>query len=184
MPDPRSSCSTPTCGETNTAGNNWCLRRIVSAAGGGATLAAEVATKGRGTYPQTTTCGSGLASAVRVFCYQEAYPGAGNAGNYVWNGGWTPNCTLQWTADGTSPNTGVRTLAATRITTRHNQVDPVTSISRLDRIVNIGASVLAGGGYGQAGELSYENVETAIRSRENEAYREAIMCGLRAGWGR
>ena len=182
--------STALCGETDTAGNNWCLRRIVRGAGGGAVLAAEVATKSRGTYPQTTSCGgSNLPSAVRVFCYQEAYPGAGNPNNYVWNGGWTANCTLAWTTDGNSANSGaaVRTLTSPpRIPTRHNAVDPAgsTSISRLDRIVTVGASVLAGGGFGKAGERSYENLETAVRSRENEAYREAIMCGLRAGWGR
>ena len=179
--------STTLCGETDTSGNNWCLRRIVRAPGGGAVLAAEVATKSRGTYPQTTSCGSNaLPSAVRVFCYKEAYPGAGNANNYRWSAGWTPNCSMAWTSTGTSPNVSERTVTspATRMQTVHNQVEPASSISRLDRIVEIGASVLAGGGFAKAGERSYENLQTAIRSRENEAYREAIMCGLRAGWGR
>jgi prepilin-type N-terminal cleavage/methylation domain-containing protein len=179
--------NSPACGETDASNNNWCLRRIVRAPGGGAVLAAEVATKSRGTYPTTTSCGRGLPAAVRVFCYQESYPGAGGNANYVWNGGWTPNCSLAWTTDGNSPNSGSATRTLTspaRIPTRHNQVEPASSISRLDRITTVGASVLAGGGFGKAGERSYENLETALRSRENEAYREAIMCGLRAGWGR
>lgn len=175
------------CGETDRSGKNWCLRRIVRAPGGGAVLAAEVATKSRGTYPQTTSCGSNaLPSRVRVFCYKEAYPGTGSSSSYTWNTGWTPNCSMAWTNTSTSPNTGDRVVThrTTRITTRHNRVEPAASISRLDRVVEIGASVLAGGGFAKAGERSYDNLQTAIRSRENEAYREAIMCGLRAGWGR
>jgi prepilin-type N-terminal cleavage/methylation domain-containing protein len=178
--------NTAICGETDAGGNNWCLRRIVRSAAGGV-LASEVVTKSRGTYPAVATCGGINVSSVRVFCYEEAYPGAGGAGNYVWNGGWTSSCNEAWTMDGASPNTGTRTLgSATRYTTRHNAVDPngSTSISRLDRIVTVGATIMSGGGFGKAGERSYDHVEIAIRSRENEAYREAIMCGLRAGWGR
>jgi prepilin-type N-terminal cleavage/methylation domain-containing protein len=144
-------------------------------------------------------------AGVRVFCYQESVPAANtNTGDstagtragssviYTNFNTWTSSCHQRWmdgqyAQPGTSPNTAQVTLAsAGRWTTRHNLVDaPGTStISRLDRITTVSAAILAGGAHGRANERSYEVVTVSIRSRESEAYREAIMCGIRAGWGR
>jgi prepilin-type N-terminal cleavage/methylation domain-containing protein len=177
-----------TCGDRDRATNrNFCLqRRVFSSAG--AILSTEVPVRGRGAYPTgTRSCGSGTAvlATARVFCFQEAVPNNGNASDYVWNSTWNANCSMRWNqvGPGTSPN-NANVAVTQRIPTLHNAVEGPTSISRLDRIVAVGAKIIAGGGYGKAGERTYEHVETAIRARESEAYREAIMCGTRAGWGR
>jgi prepilin-type N-terminal cleavage/methylation domain-containing protein len=137
----------------------------------------------------------------RVFCYQESVPAvtsnpgdgtggirAGDARAYSNLNTWSPNCYQRWinyaTAGGGSPNTSQMTYGGARITTRHNLVDPNFSIHRLDRITTVSAGILAGGSFGRASERSYEVVTVTIRSRESESYREAIMCGTRAGWGR
>lgn len=181
------------CGDADRSGRNFCLERSVRTAGG-AVLSVEVPIRGRGTYPTSTrTCATGapIINTPRVFCYQESMPGtgatAGSAARYVWNGGWIPTCTSSWNAPGTpSPTLTPVGLTSTRIYTRHNAVDPAnsTSITRLDRITGVGAVLISGGGFGRANERSYDHVEITIRSRESEAYKEAIMCGTRAGWGR
>lgn len=178
--------NSPTCGDVGAGGRNWCMERTVRSAAG-AVLTSEVVVKHRGTFPAiVSSCAPGITGS-RVFCYQEAYPGTGGATAYVWNGGWSPRCTVAWRTDGPNAPTGANLTTTTRIATRHNAVDTVqrpSSIGRIDRIMTVGAVMFAGGGYANAGERNYENVTVGIRSRENEAYREAIMCGLRAGWGR
>lgn len=195
------------CGDSDrTLNANWCLLRRVSSSTG-AMLSFEVPLKGRGSYPtNTTTCapptanrniGDGLPAEnfPRVFCYLESVPAAGTnrgdntvgvrAGNNVtYTSMWSATCHRRWLSQGQSPNTVRRDLDDTTFTTQHNRVDPTSRISRLDRITAVGATLLSGGGYGRSTERSYEHVHTAIRSRENEAYNEAIMCGRRAGWGR
>ncbi|MCW2923872.1 MAG: hypothetical protein JWM98_1276 [Thermoleophilia bacterium] len=165
------------CGDRSDDGHNWCLTRTVTGGGGGTS---EVAVRSRGTYPQTSTCapGNALAAAKRIFCYQEAHP---TTNSYTWNAGWTSACTSEWRKDG--PN-AADTSIPTGYTLKHNAVDPITRISRLDRVITVGAVLLAGSGFGNANERSYENITVAIRSHEGESYREAIMCGTRAGWGR
>lgn len=158
--------------------------------------------------PGATAAVRGLAlnpiNGVRVFCYQESVPAADTNSNDGVGGMragsqqiydnfnmWTANCHQRWMSGqypqpGTSPNVATVTLGASRWPTRHNLVDlpNTTSISRLDRITTVSAGILAGGAHGRANERSYEIVTVSIRSREGEAYREAIMCGTRAGWGR
>lgn len=177
--------NSPMCGEVQgTTNANWCLQRRVMNAGGGQ-LTSEIPVKGRGLYPANiTTCAPTLpAIAVRVFCYEEALP---RSGQYTL-AGWTATCDSLWLNDGASPNRTERANNSTRITTQHNRVDVVTntntSISRLDRVVTINASMFAGGAFGRASERSYEHVSVSIRSRESEAYLEAIMCGTKGRWG-
>jgi hypothetical protein len=184
----------PQCGDTGRSGRNWCLRRTVTSSTG---TIGETLTKGRGDYPANiTSCapvgaansGTGLpAIPLRVFCYEEAVPapraGAAPPGSpTTYRANWSPTCLERWWSDG--PNaSGAAVTTSTRITTEHNRVDGLTSIARIDRIISVNASVYAGGAYGKASELSYEHVSATIRSREGEAYREAIMCGTKGRWG-
>lgn len=182
------------CGDRDrTTGSNFCIQRRIATAAN-TTLTVEIVARGRGTYPvNTTNCAPGVVAITipRLFCFRESVSDAGNPADYDWDGGWRPICNVRWNqaGPGTSPNTAGTPLTLTtaaNIPTSHNAVDAPNStrISRLDRITTVGASILAGGGFGKSSERSYEQVEIAIRSRENEAYREAIMCGARAGWGR
>jgi prepilin-type N-terminal cleavage/methylation domain-containing protein len=170
------------CGDVSRyTGRNWCIRRTVRSAAAGQ-LFAETLAKGRGDYPSNiTSCASGLpAIPVRLFCYEEAMPGAGGAANYA--GSWTANCREVVLPDGPNAANAQLTPASPRFATVHNLLETY-SIARVDRIVTVNASIYAGGGYGKTSELSYEHASITIRSHEGEAYREAIMCGTKARWG-
>ena len=172
----------PLCGDVSRyTGRNWCIRRSVLSAGNNPILG-ETLAKGRGDYPSgITTCASGLpAIQLRLFCYEEAIPGAGAPANYV--GSWTPNCSEVVLPDGPNAANAQLTPSSPRWPTKHNEIETY-SIARVDRIVSVNASIYAGGGYGKTSELSYEHASVTIRSHEGEAYREAIMCGTKARWG-
>jgi prepilin-type N-terminal cleavage/methylation domain-containing protein len=186
-----SGANNPLCGDfSRYNGRNWCIRRTVSTAGGNRIMA-ETLTKGRGDYPTNlTTCADPAqlpAITTRLFCFQEAVPRATNgapAGSpNAYNNVWSPSCLQQWFSDASGPNRTQLNTNSGRINTVHNKVDPASSIARIDRIVTVNASIYGGGGYGRASELSYEHVSASVRSRQGEAYHEAIMCGTKARWG-
>lgn len=177
-----------TCGDRSDLNTNWCLQRIVRTQAG-AVLTSEVIVRARGTLGTTSSCYPGAVAAKRIFCYEEAVPAlvAPSVNRYTWDAGWSATCNQNWLTDATSPNQAPVAgygLGTTTYTLKHNGAEPTTRISRLDRIVAVGATMQSGGAFGNATERGYETIEVAIRARENEAYKEAIMCGSRAGWGR
>lgn len=158
------------CGERGTDGSNWCLVRTV--VGGGAT-ASEVLTRGRSAFPATipnSPCGSGS----RVFCYRlSENPGGPNA--YRWNGSWRPSlCQTRWT-DLTSTLGGAGWIN----NVQHNGFDPAVRLHQLDLITEVSVTLPTGGGFGATSERTFATTELAIRSRQGEAYQQAIMCGAR-----
>jgi prepilin-type N-terminal cleavage/methylation domain-containing protein len=176
-----------TCGDRSDANTNWCMQRTVSTQAG-TVLTSEIVVRARGTLGPSSSCFPGAAAMKRVFCYEEAVPvmAAGGSNRYTWDAGWSSNCSESWLTDAGSPNqagaSGIG-LGSTTYTLTHNGAEPSTKISRLDRIVSVGASLQSGGAYGNASERGFVNVQVGIRARQNEAYKEAIMCGSRAGWG-
>jgi prepilin-type N-terminal cleavage/methylation domain-containing protein len=159
-----------TCGDRDRALNrNWCVVRTV-ANSAGAVLTSEVVVRGRGAYPSTSSCYSGAVSAQRLFCYR-----VNENANYTWNGGWTPTmCTQTWRDLNFASFPG-----GPGITTRHNGFMAATRIYPVDRITTIGVTLPAGGGYGDSSERVLQTMEVTPRSRQGEAYQQAIMCGAR-----
>jgi prepilin-type N-terminal cleavage/methylation domain-containing protein len=158
------------CGEMGRDGRNWCLVRTVQGAFG---TVSEVLTRGRSAFPATipnSPCGSGS----RLFCYRlSENPGGANA--YRWNGGWRPSlCRTRWT-DINSTLGGSGWIN----NVQHNGFDPAVRIHQLDLITEVSVTLPTGGGFGATAERSFTTTELAIRSRQGEAYQQAIMCGAR-----
>ncbi len=158
------------CGEHGRDGRNWCLLRTVQGAG---TTISEVLTRGRSAFPTTipnSPCGTGS----RLFCYRlSENPGGGNA--YRWDGSWRPKlCATRWT-DLNSTFGGAGWIN----NVQHNGFDPAVRMHQLDLITEISVTLPTGGGFGATSERTFSTTELALRSRQGEAYQQAIMCGAR-----
>lgn len=160
------------CGDRGQDGRNWCLIRTV--VGGGVTTS-EVITRGRSAFPTTvpnSPCGSGS----RIFCYRVS-ENVGGPGRYRWNVQWTPtSCSSTWTdLNMTFTPTGGDWI----MNVVHNGFDPAVRIHRLDLITTIAVTLPTGGGFGATSERTFSTTELTLRSRQGEAYQQAIMCGAR-----
>ena len=160
-----------TCGDRDSRLNrNWCVVRTVSNAAGTA-VSSEVVVRGRGAYPVTSSCFAGATSIARLFCYR-----VNENASYVWNAGWTPTSCRQTWRDLNStltPGTGWVTNV------RHNGFAGAMRLHQTDLITTIGVTLPAGGGYGDSSERVLQTMEVTPRSRQGEAYQQAIMCGAR-----
>ncbi|MCW2961236.1 MAG: hypothetical protein JWM90_1623 [Thermoleophilia bacterium] len=158
------------CGDRDSRLNrNWCVVRTISSSAG-AVLSSEVVVRGRGAYPATSTCYPGATTMVRLFCYR-----LNENARYGWNTGWTPTmCRQTWRDLNTTFGT-----AGWVNNVRHNGFTPAVRLHQTDLIITIGIVLPAGGGYGQTSERVIQTVEVTPRSRQGEAYQQAIMCGDR-----
>ncbi len=166
--------SQPLCGERGRDGNNWCVVRTVQGAGG---TTSEVLTRGRSAFPATvpnSPCNATNPGQPRIFCYRlSENPGGGNA--YRWNGSWRPSlCRTRWT-DLTSTFGGAGWIN----NVQHSGFDPAVRIHQLDLVTEVAVTLPTGGGFGATAERTFNTTELAIRSRQGEAYQQAIMCGAR-----
>lgn len=169
---PTNGGSAAICGETGRDGQNWCIVRTVQASG---STTSEVLTRGRSAFPATVP-GSPCGTGGRIFCYRlSENPGGGTA--YQWNRGWRPSlCRTRW-ASLTSTLTGGGSGWITNV--HHSGFDPFVRIHQLDLVTEVSVTLPTGGGYGATAERTFNTTELAIRSRQGEAYQQAIMCGAR-----